>query len=205
MSHAKDAISEKSAEFIVQLDPDIMLMTHGWHVRGEEAIQLWLGENGKKLISGPFTLLTKFRPLEIRTLVASHGIYISFFKFDTTKQLGRELVLYAVDLPSNFLESKANIVRRASRLLQKVDAQKPDVVIGDFNMTRNSTSMQQFFPSMVDAWDSGGVGWSSSYHRTFPLFHIDHTLVSENLQAISYKLVDPELGRHCIQLVEITQ
>ena len=205
MSHSKQKVAEESAELIVQLDPDIMLLTHGWHVRGEPSIKNWLSDDGKKLISGPFTLLTTVRPIEVRTLVASDGIYISFFKLDTRNQLGRELVVYAVDLPFNLLESRASIVRRAQRLLSKTDAEEPHVVIGDFNMTRNSNSMKRLFPAMTDAWDSGGMGWSSSYHRAFPLFHIDHILVGEDIHALSYELVDPQFGRHCIQLLQLTQ
>jgi endonuclease/exonuclease/phosphatase family metal-dependent hydrolase len=141
----------------------------------------------------------------VRSLVASDGIYISSFKLDATKQLGKELVVFAIDLPFNFLESKSSIVSRARRLLNKTVVEIPDLVIGDFNMTRNSNAMKQLFPAMIDAWDYGGTGWSSSYHRAFPLFHIDHILVSEDFQSLSYELIDPQFGRHSIQLLELWQ
>jgi len=37
------------------------------------------------------------------------------------------------------------------------------------------------------------------------LFHIDHILVGEDIHALSYELVDPQIGRHCIQLLQLTQ
>ena len=205
MSHSKQKVAKESADLIVQLDPDLMLLTHGWHVRGEPSIKDWLGDDGKTLINGPFTFLTRLPPIEVRSLVASDGIYISSFKLDATKQLGKELVVFAIDLPFNFLESKSSIVSRARRLLNKTVVEIPDLVIGDFNMTRNSNAMKQLFPAMKDAWDYGGTGWSSSYHRAFPLFHIDHILVSEDFQSLSYELIDPQLGRHSIQLLELWQ
>ena len=205
MSHSKKEVAKESAILLVDLDADITLLTHGWHVRGEPVITDWLGKSGKRLMSGPFTLLTTLRPLEVRTLVASDGIYISLYRLDTTEQLGKELVIYAIDLPSNLNESRKNIVQRAKRLLHQVDAPEPNMVIGDFNMTRNSQSMIRFFPKLTDAWDLAGVGWSYSYHRAFPLFHIDHILLNTDFKPIAYELQDPEFGRHCIQILELAQ
>jgi hypothetical protein len=205
MSHSKKEVSKESAMLLVHLDADITLLTHGWYVRGEPVIKDWLSTSGKLLMSGPFTLLTTLRPLEVRTLVASDGIYISLYRLDTAEQLGKELVIYAIDLPSNLNESRKNIVQRAKRLLHQVDAPEPNMVIGDFNMTRNSQSMIRFFPKLTDAWDLAGVGWSYSYHRAFPLFHIDHILLNTDFKPIAYELQDPEFGRHCIQILELSQ
>ena len=203
MSHSKKAVAKESAEIIVELDADITLMTHGWYVRGERVIKEWLGKKGKRLINGPFTLLTTLRPVEVRTLVASDGIYISMFVLGTKEQLGKHLVLYAIDLPSSIFRSRMNTARRATRLLGQTNAPAPDIVMGDFNMTRNSASIHSLFPDMTDAWDRAGVGWSSSYNRAFPLYHIDHTLLQGDLHATSYILINPQFGRHCIQIVEI--
>ena len=202
MSHSKQSVVRESAQLIVDLDADITLLTHGWKVRGEPLIKEWLGNKGKRLISGPFTLLTTLRPLEVRTLVASKGIYISLYTLDTTK-LGRELVIYAVDLPTDLRISRRDIVRRAKQLLRQTDAPEPDMVIGDFNMTKNSNSLHRFFPSLSDAWGEAGVGWSYSYHRAFPLFQIDHMLLHKELHPVMYELIDPQFGRHSIQLLEL--
>lgn len=203
MSHAKKNVASLSAKIIVQLDADITLLTHGWHVRGEPAIKEWREGKTKRLISGPFTLLTTLRPIEVKVLVASAGIYISLYRLDTTEQLGKELVMYAVDLPVNLKESRGEVVRRAKKLLLQADAPAPDIVVGDFNMTRNSNSLQRFFPELTDAWDDVGIGWSYSYHRAFPLFHIDHMLLRDTLHPVTYELINPEFGRHCIQVLEL--
>ncbi|MDP7009496.1 MAG: hypothetical protein QGI78_08000 [Phycisphaerales bacterium] len=205
MSHAKAEVSKESANIIVQLDADITILTHGWHVRGEPAIKDWLGEKNKRLISGPFTLLTTLRPLEVRTLVASDGMYISMYRVDARAALGKELVIYAVDLPFTSKESRKAIVQRTKRFLRQMDLPDPDLVVGDFNMTRNSNSMRRMFPTLKDAWDASGVGWSSSFHRAFPLFHIDHMLLGSDLHPVEYALIDPEFGRHCIQVLELAK
>ena len=204
MSHPKKEVSKESAVEIVRLDADITLLTHGWYVRTEPSISNWLEPSGRKVINGPFTILTKVKPLEVRTLVASDGIYISLFILDTTEILGRELILWAIDLPSSLSIPKMKIANRVKRLLEKVDAPEPDIVIGDFNMTQNSSSIQTIFPTLRDASDDGGEGWIASFPIEIPLYHIDHILLDSKLRAVSYKLVNPKIGNHRIQVAEIT-
>ena len=203
MSHSKKANSYESAQELIRLNGDLTLLTHGWYVRGEPIVKAWLGPGGKKVVNGPFTLLSKFKPLHVQTLVASDGIYISMFEIDTTSTLGKSTVLWAVDLPSSFRDSKMEIAGRARRLLETLDLSPPDIVIGDFNMTRNSASIKSLFPRLHDASDDGGVGWIASYPMSLPMYHIDHVLLAESLRAKSYWLINPHIGRHRVQITEI--
>ena len=203
MSHSKKSSSFESAEQLIQLDGDLTLLSHGWYVRGEPIIKEWLGSDGRKVTNGPFTLLTKQKVLNVQALVASDGIFISEFEIDTTPTLGRPIVLWAVDLPSSFRDSKMEIAKRTKRLLDTHQAAPPDIVIGDFNMTRNSTSIKTIFPDLHDASDQGGVGWLASYPMSFPLYHIDHVLLADSLRAPSYRLINPRMGRHRVQITEL--
>ena len=204
MSHPKLKIASESASFIIDLDADVTLMTHGWYVRGEESIKEWLKPNGKKVTNGPFTLLTKLNPIEVTTLVASGSIHISSFTLDATEQLGRHIVIWAVDLPSEFAKPRYKTAMIASLLLDEIEASQPDIVVGDFNMTRNSAAIKYLFPKMQDACDSGGCGLLASYPRAFPLYHIDHILLNKTLQANQYKLINPHVGRHRVQFCELS-
>lgn len=204
MSHPKERVAEKSAAIIVQLNGDITLLTHGWRVRGEKSIQDWLGSTGRKVINSQFTLLTKFTPLQVRSLIASDGIYISSFVLDTTAVLGQPLVLWAVDFPSSLSQSKMDIARRINRLLQTIETEPPDIVIGDCNMTRNSFALRSIFPDLRDAATLSGSGLLASFPIEFPLYHIDHILVGSQLNSIYYELVNPHIGRHRIQIAEIS-
>ena len=203
MSHSKKNVSYESAETLIELDGDLTLLTHGWYVRGEPIVKEWLGSTGRRVINGPFTLLTKLKPLNVQTLVASDGIFISMFEIDATPMLGRSIVLWAVDFPSSFQVPKMEIAERARRLLETIDVPLPDIVIGDFNMTRNSASIKTLFPTLHDASDDGGFGWIASYPMAFPLYHIDHVLLEDSLMAQSYHLINPHIGRHRVQITEI--
>ena len=204
MSHPKYKIAAESAQEIIRLDADITLLTHGWYVRGEESIQNWLGSGGKKIINGPFTLLTKLKPIEVTTLVASGGIHISSFTLDASEQLGRPLVLWAIDFPSEFSKQRYRTSMIAKHLLLELDTPLPDLVAGDFNMTRDSASIKHLFPEMHDAGNEGGCGLIASYPRILPLYHIDHVLLNNSLRADTYKLIDPHVGRHRVQVCEIS-
>ena len=204
MSHSKEDIAAESADLIIKLDADITLMTHGWYVRGEESIKKWLQPSGKRVVNGPFTLLTKLKPIEVTTLVASGGINISSFTLDASELLGRPIVLWAVDLPSEFTRQRFETAMIAKRLLSEIDYQAPDFIAGDFNMTRDSASIKYLFPTMQDAANEGGCGILASYPRAFPLYHIDHVLINNSLRAQVYKLINPDVGRHRVQLCEIS-
>ena len=141
ISHSKEGNSLESAQELVRLDGDLTLLSHGWYVRGEPIIKEWLGAGGRKFVNGPFTLLTKQKMLNVQTLVASDGVLISMFEIDTTPALGRPIILWAVDLPSSFRDSKMTIAKRARILIDTQSAPPPDIVIGDFNMTRNMETM----------------------------------------------------------------
>ncbi|MBC8200498.1 MAG: hypothetical protein H8E86_00515, partial [Planctomycetes bacterium] len=177
MSYSKQKVSKESAKEVVRLHGDITLLTHGWIVRGEPVIKEWLGVDNKRIINGPFTILTRLPILEVRTIIASDGVYLSMFKFDTTQQLGEPLVLWAIDLPSKITIPKIKTAERVNRLLASLDVQRPDIVMGDFNMTRNSYSMKTMFPELIDASTVAGVGLLASFPMNFPLYHIDHTLL----------------------------
>lgn len=204
MSHSKKHVSYDSAKEIVRLNGDITLLTHGWYVRSEPSIKGWLGVGKRIVSSGPFTILTKHNVLEVQPLVASEGIYISKFVIDTTEKLGKTIDLWAVDLPSDLFTPRTEIAARAIRLLSQVESQQPDIVIGDFNMTRNSYAIKKMFPNLIDASNLGGIGLLASFPLHFPLYCIDHTLVGSELTCNSYVISNPHIGRHRVQITELS-
>ena len=203
MSHPKGNVAQESANIIVALNADITLLTHGWRVRGEPTIQNWLGTNRHKVINSQFTLFTIYKPIEVQSLIASDGMYISEFVLDTTSITGGHTILWAIDFPSSVNRSKMSIAKKVHQLLDLIDVEKPDIVIGDFNMTRNSASIKELFPELHDASADGGIGLIASFPVQFPLYHIDHILLSDKFHAAFYLLENPYLGRHRIQVAEI--
>ena len=164
-----------------------------------------LGGLGTPVVSWPFVLVTRLPVLEARPLVANAGLRMSVFRIDTTESLGRVLTVWAVDLPSDPGRSRASVARAARRILDQVQSSPPDVVVGDFNMTRGSASLSMTFPGLAHAFDQAGRGYGASFRRGLPLYHIDHTLLGENVRAVGYDLVDIGTGRHLVQVVDLAR
>ncbi|MHC4129139.1 MAG: endonuclease/exonuclease/phosphatase family protein [Planctomycetota bacterium] len=151
----------------------------------------------------PFMVISELPILEARPLVASAGINIAIFRIDAGARLGRPIVLLAVDLPSDPKRARHGIALTARRMLDAVAAPPPDIVVGDFNMTRGSASVQALFPGLAHAYDQAGRGYGATFRRGFPLYHLDHTLLSGTLTATDYAVVDLGIGRHLGQRVEL--
>lgn len=193
-----------------ELDGDVMFLTDiNWN--------LWvpLSENDplqtgiKPAHFGALAVVSRLPIVSFRPLVASKDlIYIALAEIDGTDLIGRVLRVYFVDLPSDPMIPRADLMRRARVLLEQAAAPgsppAADVVVGDFNIPRGSASINLLFPGLREAFDDAGHGYGATYPRNLPLYHIDHMLLNDDLRVIRYDLVKPGLGRHWAQIGWIT-
>jgi hypothetical protein len=182
---------------------DLTLLSKSLAPRDVQRVEHELGEPVLTVTVWPFMVLTRLPVLEARSLVANEGTHIALFRLDTTAELGRPITVYAVDLPSDPTRPRNEIARAARRMLDGTAALPPDIVVGDFNMTRGSASVKRLFPGLAHAYDEAGRGYGATFRRGFPLYHLDHTLLADTLTATDYALVDPGIGRHLAQRVEL--
>jgi len=152
---------------------------------------------------GIFSVLTRFPILGDSLLLHDDDYRVWLVEFDTTAPLGRPVVMYIVDLPSEIERGRMAIAGRLRRLLDKRDAPAPDLVVGDFNMTRSSASIDRLFPEHRNAYNDAGHGYAATFPREFPLFHIDHILLDGSLEATDYDVIDPGVGSHRAQAATI--
>lgn len=168
--------------------------------------RIWVWNGGTPVAMRPFAIMTKLPILQRRHLVHQDEIVVGLLVVDTTKQLGRPLTIYIIDMPSDLKLSRAALARRAREMIDNVDAPVPDLVIGDFNITRGAASLQMMFPGMQHAYDQAGSGYSATFHRGeggWLMYHIDHVLLSDSVRATSYEIIDPGVGRHTMQAATI--
>lgn len=161
-----------------------------------------LGEPEQVVLNWPFAIVSRLPLVEARSLVAGSGIRIVLLGLEVPG-LDRPLVVYAVDLPSDPRLPRMEIARTARRLLDQAGGPAPDLVVGDFNMTRGSAALHLMFPDLTHAYDQAGRGYGATFRRGFPLYHLDHVLLADTLRATEYRLVDPKVGRHKVQVVEV--
>ncbi|MDY7109475.1 MAG: hypothetical protein SYC29_12640 [Planctomycetota bacterium] len=189
------------ARRIVDLDGDITILTHAVRVPRTEVIRDWLGEGRRPVRVGRFVILTRLPVYQVRWLVSEGEIHLAMVEIDTTDALGRPIVLYLIDLPSDPRRPRAEIARKVRSYLDEIERETPpaDAVIGDFNITRGSASLSMAMPDLRHAFGDAGHGYGATFHQAFPLYHIDHILLAPTLRCTRYDLIDPGLGRHRAQ------
>jgi hypothetical protein len=137
-------------------------------------------------------------------------------QIDTTEQLGRPIVIWAIDMPSQPRGWRMAMARAARArldfLAESTDSDPPrsrhwplpDLILGDFNTPRGSASLDLLARGYPHAFDQTGRGQLGSWPRGFPLFHIDHVFVGPQLRATSYHTYNLGLSEHRAQSAEIT-
>ncbi len=110
--------------------------------------------------------------------------------------LGRPLVVWAVDLPSDPSLWRDEVMARARGVIEAWEGPalaandrgrwrstgevtrvpEPDVVVGDFNTLRGSASLERLTPGMTGAFGQAGWGWSGSWRPEHPNAAVDALL-----------------------------
>lgn len=124
-----------------------------------------------------------------------------FLELDTKEKLGRNIVVWVLDMPSEPRLSRWAMAGSAAKALREwtgaVMAQgavvpseglwgkgfpAADVVVGDFNIERGASSLAVLLPGMRNAFDEAGAGYAATwprygYRTPVPLVHIDQMFV----------------------------
>lgn len=203
MGHGKADRMHDHTQALLELDGDITIANEGGELFYYRPPQEWKPPGAQLIQSWPFWVLSKMPILALQPLAAVDGMAVSRLVVDATAKFGRPIVIWMVNLPSDPKLPRMAMARRLGQLLRNSGAPLPDIVIGDLNITRGSAALQELFPGYHHAYDEAGHGYGASYHRRFPLYHIDHVLLHDGVQATRYDLIDPGMGRHRVQVVEL--
>lgn len=132
---------------------------------------------------------------------------------DTRTELGRETVVYFIDLPSDpFLWKMATARAAAARIRELQQANNlpaADILLGDSNTPRGSASLEELtraaFADNVTPVHAAGSATLATWPRAHPAFHIDHCYLIPELRAARYGVVDPGVSDHMAQVVEVAR
>jgi hypothetical protein len=178
---------------------DVLIITDGDGLLLDPSFREWAQGRGRVLTMGPFTAITD-RPIhEWRHIAAAGDIHVVRLVVEGTT--GGPVSLWLMDLPSNPRVPRMALMRRVRRMLETVDAQWPDVIIGDLNVSRGAASLRHLAPGYRDAFDLAGRGYGATFPRAFPLYHIDQALAAPGVRVEGYEALDFGIGRHLAQRV----
>ena len=186
------------AQLIERTNPDVVVAL-GALVRNWGALRNWGAVPGP-MRRAEFTVLSKVPLARCRSLARAHDIQLVALDLQLTDRIYRVLL---VDLPSDPARSRWHIAEQAASLIDRVVMYTPDLVLGDFNMTRSSRAIHAILPDWRFAWPTRGRGWGGTWPRWLPLWRIDHVAVPPGAELPFVTTVDTGPARHRAQLIEI--
>ena len=120
---------------------------------------------------------------------------------------GSPRIVWLIDLPSDPSIPRHVMLRLAG---EKIGAHndgagfpEPDVIVGDFNTPRGSRSLGNIVGDADSAFDRAGSGWSATWPRAFPLWHIDQVFVDDAVSVRAHRVLDMGLGEHRGVIVDL--
>ena len=146
-----------------------------------------------------------------------------FLELDAREHLGRNIVVWVLDMPSEPRLSRWVMSKEAREAIARWEGPvvgsagvrgtgkfpEPDIVVGDFNIVRGAASLSVLLPGMRNAFDMAGAGYAGTwprhgYRTPIPLVHIDQMFVRSGpggpVRAARYEVVDPTFGYHKMQV-----
>ena len=103
-----------------------------------------------------------------------------------TRQLGRKLK-----------KAFTNRSEQAKSLRQHIESSPyPCIVMGDFNDTPMSYSVNILGNNMRNAFQEQGFGWGVTHHAMFPIFQIDYIFCSKQFAVDNYGILKEKLSDH---------
>jgi len=149
--------------------------------------------------AGPFALVTSLPVLESRLAIASRDIWLGVFRVELPIAGGREVVIHALDLPSDPTLPRAALLADLRRRLDDLQLPEPDLVLGDLNLDAGSAALAAAYPDLLSAFEQAGDGYAASYPRNLPLWQTDQTMVAADLPICRYRFIDLGFGTHRAQ------
>jgi endonuclease/exonuclease/phosphatase family metal-dependent hydrolase len=166
---------------LLALDADLVVVSNPW--RFFQRVRAEWSEEGYDLVqTGSFAFASRLPVLEARPLRSPPGSRMALVRIDARATWGRPVSLLAVDFPSDPKSSRMAFAARVAEAVANQDLPPLDAVLGDFNITRGSASLEAAFPGHREAFAEAGSGWGASFEEPRPLFHIDLLLAGPEVR-----------------------
>ena len=236
--NATSDIGNQWSARIAEQDPDLVVINPAGYQLCEELAEIYR-PYGPPLYRHGFTVLSKFRV--VRTGYTTLGITLGtgldpregdlvahrkdhgramFVELDTTAKLGRRMVVWCLDLPSDVSLHRRMVTAEASKALaaftgsvsvlgadgiwsqESTDSPgfpRPDLVVGDLNIPRGSGSLDVLMAGLSPVYDQAGRGMCGTWPYRSPFWHLDQMYVAPWLTGVEYVTLDLGGGTHRAQ------
>ena len=195
------------ATICAEHDVDLFLISNRGSITTQNCVRQWAGPQFFSAGAGPFACVTTF-PIEEARVIAVTGtgnnmIWLAKFVVRPPSWNGRALRIAMVDLPSKPTLSRMQVAQELLTAVHRGDLGDVDIVAGDFNALPGSLILSRVFPNFHDSWAQAGSGLRTSWPRLFPLWSIDHVLLTPDMRAISSVTANPGVSKHRMNIVSL--
>lgn len=199
---AEEEVAEWIVDAVLGLDADVVVMTDpGMLIFGDRADR-FAAAGYQVHVPGRFAVLARSSVIEALPLAASKRGSAS--RIVVTTEQG-SLAIRAIDLPSDPRLSRMETAGELAATIAARDDSTPDVILGDFNITARSASLEQFGTGYRDSFADAGTGWGGTFPRARPLWRIDLTLVRPPWQTVRAEIIDLYGKRHRAQVIDLVR
>ncbi len=195
------------ATICAEHDVDLFLISNRGSITTQNCVRQWAGPQFFSAGAGPFACVTTF-PIEEARVIAVTGtgnnmIWLAKFVVRPPSWNGRALRIAMVDLPSKPTLSRMQVAQELLTAVHRGDLGDVDIVAGDFNALPGSLILSRVFTNFYDSWAQAGSGLRTSWPRLFPLWSIDHVLLTPDMRAISSVTANPGVSKHRMNIVSL--
>jgi hypothetical protein len=210
----REAVSSVPAD----APPSGVLMRGRFFIASRFPIRRW-GQTSLRIPPGPNPAP---HPITGRPSLDDPG-QAMFVELDASARLGRSIVVWIIDMPSDLMLPRWKIAGQARSAIDSFPGPvfewdgaqwsapnphtagfpAPDLIVGDFNIPRGSASLRRIVGNATNAFDESGLGYAASFPRSRPLVHIDQSFVNGPCKALKYDILVPPEGTHRAQLVVV--
>ena len=187
---------------LLTFDADAVVLTDPGHCFADGGAERLAAAGYTIAQPGSFAIISRVGIVEARPVFASRGRSLSRFELDTP--LGR-LRLEGIDLPSDTTMPRFANLELFVAAITPVRGDLPDILAGDFNITRGSASLALLAPGTHEAFATAGVGWGGTYPRRWPFWAIDQMLVRAPWRAVRAEMIEAPVSRHRAHVVDLVR
>ena len=183
-------------EDMLELAPELIVVTNPGQRRWSE--QDLRDRTGWDHVARNFAVLVVSRhPIrQCQVVLAAGGARVARVVID--RPLGA-FDLWAVDFPSDPGKLRSAVFGQFASRVGGLGLPAPDLVVGDFNVPRNSLALRRCFPEMRNAFDLVGVGWYGTWPARAPLWQLDQVLLAPDCEGVRYEVFPTRVGTHRLQ------
>lgn len=182
---------------LVEPGGDLYVLTEGSTGRIRRLLPKWLGAGWWYHQSPAMLVASRWPIVSVEDRVVPSGSVLAM----RIEREGREWGVWAVDIASNPLRSRAAACEGFRELLER--GPRPAVIVGDFNLPRRSYQLGRVAEGYEHAYHAAGWGWSYSWPMPVPLIAIDQCLVGAGVRVAGYRLVGTGDSDHRMQVIDL--